>query len=414
MPYRRWPILAAAVLLVGAAPAAALDWQRFSGTTVTLELPEHPASDGIRRFLSEFETLTGIRVAPGGDGADIRLLPLEAEAFGRWRSGAFLPLGPYLDDPDLTAADYAPGDFDARARLMDDALPVALETTLLFYNHHLVGAHLMAGLPPSTYHLVDAATLIRERSAGEAEGAVMAGSPSPATVATATALVINACGPELPAGIWFDAGLSMPRVTEPCIATGLAQYAGLLQAGPPGLEERDLAEAARFFREGRAGFFIGPSSFGPSFEDEAHSAVAGAVGYALLPPIASGRRSQSGHRVWALAIDAGTAEPEAAWYLVQWLTSPAIEPLIATSHGAAPRRGSLDDSGYGSALHPEFAWIVQESLAGSRSTIVDHERWPAMAEAIVRAIHAMHGATSREEAAAALELRLAELLDEAG
>ncbi|MGO8657142.1 sugar ABC transporter substrate-binding protein, partial [Rhizobium ruizarguesonis] len=42
--------------------SAAVDWKRFSGTTLEVNLVKSPRSEILLKYLSEFEELTGIKV----------------------------------------------------------------------------------------------------------------------------------------------------------------------------------------------------------------------------------------------------------------------------------------------------------------------------------------------------------------
>lgn len=54
--------LGAASLLGVRSASAAVDWKRFSGTTLEVNLVKSPRSEIIIKYLSEFEALTGIKV----------------------------------------------------------------------------------------------------------------------------------------------------------------------------------------------------------------------------------------------------------------------------------------------------------------------------------------------------------------
>ena len=432
------------LLALAASPAAAIDWQRFAGSTVTVLIAEHPVTDGIRALLPDFEAATGITVdvqalaedlyfdrmelalrAPTGV-ADVYFLPMDSTAFTQWSAGLIKPLTPYLEDPEMTAEDYDLADFPAGFLAAtqyppgaDDAedfgIPVSFESYILFYNKDLVNEHLGGTLPPSMYHLVDAATLIKERSGGQAAGAVMRGIRSDTVIDTVTGMVFNACGDleaDLPYNIWFEGAWENPRLTEPCIGTGLAQYAGMMQAGPPNILALDWPDAALLFEQGRAGFFIDASLFGPGFENEENSAVAGKTGYALLPPMEAGGTSYTGHWMWGLGIPANAQNPDAAWYFIQWMTNKSAEPQIGARHGGAARLSTWDDPDYQAALNPEYVRVVQESMTNSRPTVVFREGWGEYALAIVSAMHEMHGTTPPEEATERLQARFLEMLNQ--
>ena len=425
-----------------AGPALAIDWERFSGSTVTVLIAEHPVTDGIRALLPEFQEATGITVeiqalaedlyfdrmelalrAPSGV-ADVYFLPMDSTAFTQWSAGLIKPLTPYLEDPEMTAEDYDLADFPAGFLAAtqyppgeDDAedygIPVSFESYILFYNEELVNEHLGGRLPATMYELVDAATLIGERSGGRMAGAVMRGIRSDTVIDTVSGMVYNACGDldaDLPYNIWFDDDWDEPRLTEPCIATGLAQYAGMMQAGPPNILALDWPDASLLFQQGRAGFFIDASLFGPGFEDPDDSLVAGKTGYTVLPPMEAGGTSHTGHWMWGLGIPANAGNPDAAWYFIQWMTNKAAEPRIGALHGGAARLSTWDDPDYKAALDPDYVRVVQESMRNSRPTVVFREGWGEYALAIVSAVHEMHGTMPPEEATERLQARVLDML----
>ena len=143
------------------------DWARFSGSTVTVLMPEHPVLNGIDTVLEQFEQDTGITVniesmaenlyfdrmelalrAEQGV-ADVYFLPMDSTAFTQWSAGLIKPLTPYLEDPSMTAADYDFADFPAgflmatqyppaAADKEDFGIPASFEAYTLFYNKDII------------------------------------------------------------------------------------------------------------------------------------------------------------------------------------------------------------------------------------------------------------------------------------
>ena len=71
----------------------------------------------------------------------------------------------------------------------------------------------------------------------------------------------------LPYNVWFDGDWSAPALTDERITAGLSHYAGLMSAGPINIQSLDWPDASLLFQQGRAGFFLDASLFGPGFED---------------------------------------------------------------------------------------------------------------------------------------------------
>ena len=51
-----------AVIASASLALADFDWKRFSGQSITVMMPEHPVTDGVRAVLENFESDTGIDV----------------------------------------------------------------------------------------------------------------------------------------------------------------------------------------------------------------------------------------------------------------------------------------------------------------------------------------------------------------
>jgi ABC-type glycerol-3-phosphate transport system substrate-binding protein len=189
-------------------------------------------------------------------------------------------------------------------------------------------------------------------------------------------------------------------VTDPRIVAGLADYAGMMRAGPANIQAVDWPEASLLFSQGRAAFFIDASLFGPGFENPDTSAIAGKVGYAPLPPPVPGGRSHTGHWMWGLGIPANAPNLHAAWYFIQWFTSKSVEARVGAFHGGAARLSTWQNPDYTSALNPDYVATVQAAMKTSRSTVVFREGWKAFALELAGAIQRIYSGQEPAEAAA--------------
>jgi multiple sugar transport system substrate-binding protein len=418
-----------------------LNWRQFAGTSLTLLLNDHPWTAGVQPFLSEFESITGIqlevRVVPEPDyfqvmeaslreqsnEIDAFFLPMDSTAYRLWQEDLLLPLMAMVNDPQLTAPTYNLFDFPENFRLSamyppgEDGqdlfgIPITFEVYVLFYNKLLVAEHLGGVVPKTMADLVQAADHIKQIGQGRFYGAVMRGVQSDAIIDTVTGIVLNSWGEQsapLPYNLWFDHDWSSPRLTDPRIVQGLETYARLMQAGPTQIKTIDWPQATRLFQDGRAAFYIDASLFGPGYEDVAKSAIAGQVGYAVLPRFHD--TSLTGHWLWGLGIAQQTRHPKAAWLFVQWATSPAMEAQIAVSTGGAPRFSSwLNPSVYTDVMNIDYALAVQSAMRTSRSTAVLHPRWNQAALAIAGTIQHIYDGTQAEAAVADLQTQIEALM----
>jgi multiple sugar transport system substrate-binding protein len=393
----------------GSPSAAAFDWKAHSGTEITFLANQHPWTDGMTPLLQAFTDETGITVdvqafsedlyfdkmeqTIRGSGADVYFLPMDSTAFDQYSADLVEPLTPYLEDPAKTAADYDFADFpagflagaqfppgDAAASVY--GIPISFETYILFYNKDLVPT------PPTDFDgLISQAQQINTDNATRGiAGAVMRGIRSDTIMDTLSGVVWDAFGDReapTPYGLWFDGGWDKPRLTDPDVCQGLANYGRLLAAGPSNKFAIDWPDANTLFSQGKAAFFIDASLFGPSYEDASQSQISGKVGYAVLPPVQAGGQSYTGHWLWGLGIPKASANKDAAWYFVQWMTNKANTSEIGTKTGGAPRLSSYSDPTYTASLNPDYVTTVNTAMQSSRTTVVLREGWKDGALAIV-------------------------------
>ncbi len=413
---------------------AAFDWRQAEGTEITLLASEHPWTAGVREHLAEFEELTGIKVNVTAFAedlyldranlairstepvADVFMSLMDAAIYEQWNVGGVAPLTPFLNDAALTDPDYDYGDFSPAMLLgasfppgdpaaQQYAIPISMETYILFYNKDLVDTYLGGKVPATMPELIAAAQTVTDAAGGAAFGSVMRGQRSASLVDTMTSVVLNAWGEAeapLPYNIWFDNAWDKPRFDDPRIATGLSNYAGLLKAGPENALSFGWEDASRYFAQGKAAFFVDASVFGPSFEDKANSAVAGKVGYAPMPS-ASGDVSVSGHWAWGLSMAENSQKKNAAWLFMQWATSKDMDAKFGLKTGGATRNASWANPEYKAGFAPGYVEAVSKQLEHTRPTMVFREGWSEVVLVIVDAIHAIYGGEDPASAAATLQ-----------
>jgi ABC-type glycerol-3-phosphate transport system substrate-binding protein len=421
------------------------DWRQRAGSELKLLLDDHPWTTGLMPYLPEFEALTGIALAPRivpepeyfqemeamlrtePVAADAFFLPMDSTAYRLWSDDLLLPLTPLINDPQLTGADYNLFDFPEGFRLAamyppEDTsqqlfgIPATFEAYILFYNKRLVDRFLAGQVPRTLDDLIGAAAAINRQGQGKLFGAVMRGIPSDTIIDTVSGIVLAGWGTEptpLPFNLWFEGDWQRPRLNDPRIVAGLTAYARLMRAGPPGIKQIDWPQATELFAAGKAAFYIDASLFGPNFERSAASAIAGEVGYTVLPRVHS--QSLTGHWLWGLGIPRRSRQPEAAWLFIQWATSPVMETKIGVATGGAPRFSSwLMPSVYTEAMNIDYALAVQTAMQTSRPTAVLHPRWNQVALEIVNAIHRIYDGADPAQAAKELQTTVLGLMQPQG
>lgn len=413
------------------AHAAEFDWRRFAGQEVTVMLPEHPVTDGVRTLIDQFERDTGMSVRMqtmaedlyfdrmevalrGSSGnADVYFLPMDSTAYTQYSAGLIKPLSPYIDDPSMTSPDYDVRDFPAgfldttrypggTPDSMYYGIPASFEVYILFYNKDLVNQYLGGKVPGTMPELIKAAEKIKRDSGGQVAGAVMRGIRSDTLIDTISGVVFNSWGNpsdvKAPYGLWFDGGWNKPRVDDPRIVRGLADYAGLMKAGPINILSIDWPDAEQVFKQQRAAFFIDASLFAPGFEDPS-SPISGKVGYRLMPPQSAGGKSYTAHWGWGFGVPANADNPEAGWYFIQYMTNKSSEPKIGKLHWGAVRNSSQTNREYTSSLNPDYAKVVGEATKTSKTSVVFREGFSELALVLVDAIQKIYGGESPDGAA---------------
>lgn len=114
----------------------------------------------------------------------------------------------------------------------------------------------------------------------------------------------------------------------------------IIDCGPEGSSAFGPAEAANSFANGDAAMFLNSIAYAPTFEDPANSKVVGKVGYALHP---AGVRRSSQTGGFGIAIPTNALHKEAAFLLMQWLTSKHGDKLIAMAGGNPSRFSTYAD-----------------------------------------------------------------------
>jgi multiple sugar transport system substrate-binding protein len=123
----------------------------------------------------------------------------------------------------------------------------------------------------------------------------------------------------------------------------------IVDCGPEGRSAFGPAEAANAFSQGQAAMFLDSIAFAADISDPAKSTVVGNVGYAMHP-MGVIRASQTGG--FGLGIPKNAEHPEAAFLLMQWLTSKQGDLAVAMA-GGNPSRFST----YANAdLNAKYPW----------------------------------------------------------
>jgi multiple sugar transport system substrate-binding protein len=355
-------ILATALLPLA---AVAQPYEEYEGTTVVAMFPAHPHYDAVREVLPQFTEQTGIQVEvdqleylamrekqtleltrPSGD-YDLMGYVVFSKADYVF-ADQIEPLARFFMDPKLADPAYDSGDLipgymqnigfagGDRGYLAGQTggqfgIPFGAETSVLAYRTDIFEKH---GLePPETYdEMLDLACRIPELEPGMA-GIASRGQSGHQT-SHAFLLHLNPYG-----GGIFDDEWNVIVDEEAGVKAGEALKT-ILDCGPEGGTSFGYAEAKNAFLQGEAAMFLDSTAVGGEVNDPERSQVVGNVGF-VAHPCAEECASQTGG--FGLAIPRNAENKEAAFLLMQWLTSKEGDRAIALAGGNPSRLSTHQD-----------------------------------------------------------------------
>jgi multiple sugar transport system substrate-binding protein len=138
----------------------------------------------------------------------------------------------------------------------------------------------------------------------------------------------------------------------------ILQFFGQLFAyAPPGATDYWWDQRETAYRSGRIAMMEGWSIARAGYEDPKISNIVGKTAITLAP-VAQGVPPRYGFGGWGIGINADSANAEAAWEFIKWITSPEIQKQWVQHQGAPIRRSTLTDAQL-VATYPWFTTLLQ-------------------------------------------------------
>lgn len=365
--FLKYTTAAVAGLALMSSTAMANPYEPYEGTTLVVNFPAHPHYNAVMKVLPEFTKETGIRVEVDQlqylkmrerqtleltkDDGDYDLIAYVVFSKADYVFADQLEnlaryfMNPKLSDPKYDADDlidgyvqnigvaggtkgYLPGKTGSLF-----GIPFGSETSVLAYRKDLFEKHGIA--VPETYdQLLDATCKIPEVEPGVGGMASRAASGHQAS--HAFLLHLAPLGGRVFDGEWN------PIINNAAGVAAANALKTIVDCGPEGAQTFGPAEAAAAFSQGQAAMFMDSIAFAAGFEDPSKSKVAGKVGYALHPEGVR-RGSQTGG--FGIAIPKNAENKEAAFLLMQWLTSKKGDLMVAMAGGNPSRFSTYQDAG---------------------------------------------------------------------
>ena len=340
-------------------------YAKYAGQTVTFSVPAHPHYDAMMKILPEFTKETGIKVEVDklamGRMKEKQLLEM-AKPQGDFDLGCYVvmwkteyvtkkliqPLQPFFDNPALADPAYdmkdvvpiylenlgmvgGPKGYLAGPGAKLYGMPYGAETSVLAYRRDIFAKHNLK--PPETYD--EFSKLLRVIKDKEGIGALASRGQAGHQCVHAWLLHLNPLG-----GAVFD-DKWRPRFADETGVAALKFLQEVVATGPAGIAGYGQGESNTAFLQGQAAMYLDSTSIAGLVNDPAKSQIAGKVSYALHPKGVR-RSSQSGGL--GLAIPRNAKNADAAFLLMQWLTSKAQDKAVTRAGGAPMRNSTLADA----------------------------------------------------------------------
>jgi multiple sugar transport system substrate-binding protein len=362
--------VAALATVVGAgmlttAALAADPYAPYKGTTLVVNFPAHPHYDAVMKVLPKFTEETGIKVEvdqlqylamrqkqtleltkPKGDYDLMTYVVFSKADYVPARQ--IEPLAPFFMNPKLADPSYDPDDLitgyiqnigiagGKKGYLPGPTgalygVPFGSETSVLGYRKDIFEKHNLK--VPETYdELLELVCKIPELEPGM--GGLTSRGASGHQLSHAFLLHLAPLG-----GRFYDDEWNPIVNNEAGVQAGEA-LKKILECGPEGGTSFGFAEMKNAFLQGKAAMFLDSISVAGEVDDPEKSKVVGKVGWALHPEGVR-RGSQTGG--FGIAIPSNAQNKEAAFLLMQWLTSKRIDKLIALEGGSPSRFSTYMD-----------------------------------------------------------------------
>jgi multiple sugar transport system substrate-binding protein len=336
------------------ANAADFDWKKFQGKTVTFLANNNPISQALLTHKADFEKLTGMTLKVDSyqeqqmrqrlvtvmnahsDEVDVFMtLPSrEGEQFAA--AGWYADLSAMTKNEVAKDYDYAglsqallkAGTYGGKVTSM----PMNIEGPILYYRTDIFQKCGVA--KPETIKDIEAAAK-KIKACDSSITPFASRGLKPALPYTFSNMLHNIGGSYMADG---KSSLCSPKSKE-----ALDIYSSLLRDyGPPGVVNYSFYQLSALYRSGRAAMNFESSN-------ELRTVMEGGERLkdtALIPLPAGEAGSVPTAIGWGMAVSAYSKQPDAAWYFVQWATSPDVQKQMAVQGIAAPRSSVANDPEY--------------------------------------------------------------------
>ena len=357
-------VAVSSLICIGQAIAGPYD--AYSGTTLVVNFPAHPHYNAVMKILPEFTKETGIEVEVdqlpylkmrerqtlelGQDEGDYDLIAYVVFSKADYVYADQLEnlaryfMNPKLADPNYDADDlidgyvYNIGFAGGNKGYLEGktgslfGIPYGSETSILGYRKDIFDKHGLT-VPTNYDELLDIACKIPQLEPGM--GGLSSRAASGHHASHAFLLHLAPLG-----GRVFDDQWN-PIVNNEAGVKAANALKTIVECGPKGAATFGFGEALGSFLNGDTAMFLDTTVVAGQINDPKKSKVVGKVGWAMHP-MGVRRGSQTGG--FGIGIPKNAANKEAAFLLMQWLTSKKGDKLVALAGGNPSRFSTHEDA----------------------------------------------------------------------
>jgi multiple sugar transport system substrate-binding protein len=369
---------ATGVGLSGIRPAQAqaqsqVNWRKFAGTTLEVNLITSPRGDTLTRYQKEFEELTGMKVnsemmpeqqqrqkavmelTSGKPGFDVIHISYHVQKRQFEKAGWLVDLTPFMKDPSLSEPSFVKSDFtpagldfatDKKTGAIG-ALPFSVDYFIVYWNKELFEKRKLTY--PKTFEQMLAAAQALTDPSTQTYGFVARGQKN-ANVPVWTSLLLGFGSSSVD-----DSGKLLTDTPEAIEAAKLYQKL-MTTAAPPGVAGFNWAESQSAFLQGKIGMWLDGVGFAPPLENPEKSRVVGKVGYGVMP---AGPKTHAAATTGdGIGVVAASSKREAAYLYCQWAISKVMGTRLLQSGSGVPFRNSvLDDPEVRKGVKMPSGWL---------------------------------------------------------
>ncbi|WP_243126285.1 ABC transporter substrate-binding protein [[Clostridium] hylemonae] len=342
------------------------DWKNYDGTTINVMFNEHNYSKAVISKIKDFEELTGIKVeyssTPESNYFDKLNTSLSSRsgtpdvymtgAYQVWEyasAGYMEPLEDYINDASKTAADYNYDDFisatvdplkwdlvpgHAVGEGSQWALPMGWELNNLAYNKKVFEEKGIT-VPTTTDELLETAKSLNEFNGSGSYGIAVRGTREWATIHPGYMSLFATWGGK---DFAIEDGKLVCQLDSKEAIEMTDYWVNLIkEAGAPQWSNYTWYEASSDLGAGKAAMLFDATSAGYFQNYEGASDQSGNIAWSTIP-LPEGKTEadmKANVWIWSLAMNADSKNKDAAWYFIQYFTSPDYM-LYAGTDGASP------------------------------------------------------------------------------